>query len=35
MHMARCSTLPGMRTRKGGVIVNVASDAAKTPTARR
>ena len=31
MHMAS-AVLPGMRTRRGGVIVNVASDAAKTAT---
>jgi NAD(P)-dependent dehydrogenase (short-subunit alcohol dehydrogenase family) len=31
MHMAS-AVLPGMRSRRGGVIVNVASDAAKTPT---
>lgn len=31
MHMAS-AVLPGMRARKGGVIVNVASDAAKTAT---
>jgi NAD(P)-dependent dehydrogenase (short-subunit alcohol dehydrogenase family) len=31
MHMASV-ILPGMRTRRGGVIVNVASDAAKTAT---
>jgi 2-hydroxycyclohexanecarboxyl-CoA dehydrogenase len=31
MHMAS-AVLPGMRSRRGGVIVNVASDAAKTAT---
>ena len=31
MHMAS-AVLPGMRSRKGGVIINVASDAAKTAT---
>lgn len=31
MHMAS-AVLPAMRGRKGGVIINVASDAAKTPT---
>lgn len=31
MHMAS-TVLPGMRSRRGGVIVNVASDAAKTAT---
>ncbi|HRD10845.1 MAG TPA: SDR family oxidoreductase, partial [Mycobacterium sp.] len=31
MHMAS-AVLPGMRARKGGIIVNVASDAAKTAT---
>jgi len=31
LHMAS-AVLPGMRTRRGGVIVNVASDAAKTAT---
>lgn len=31
MHMARL-VLPGMRERKGGCIVNIASDAAKVPT---
>jgi NAD(P)-dependent dehydrogenase (short-subunit alcohol dehydrogenase family) len=31
MHMAS-AVLPGMRTRRGGVIVNVASDAAQTAT---
>ncbi|MGB7869148.1 MAG: SDR family oxidoreductase, partial [Mycobacterium sp.] len=31
MHMASAA-LPGMRSRRGGVIVNVASDAAKTAT---
>lgn len=31
MHMAS-AVLPGMRRRKGGVIINVASDAAKTAT---
>ena len=31
MHMAS-AVLPGMRTRRGGVIVNVASDAGKTAT---
>lgn len=31
MHMAS-AVLPGMRTRRGGVIVNMASDAAKTAT---
>jgi len=31
MHMAG-AVLPGMRSRRGGVIINVASDAAKTAT---